>query len=284
MVAGLRPNKRKILWSGAGRRSPDIAKAAKKHPELRTFIMQHSSYDLVIVSGRRPELLERTLDSFNEKVFSNFAFDNVIVNVDPFGGSKDDGRRVNEIIKRFFPSSQILNQEKACFTSAVKRLWALSKSDVLFHLEDDWEALEKIIPEDIEDWIDETNKAVTLCNKNNFYDFKSKYRFQNRKKKYLLRKSRNYQFPVFTTSPCFLDGDFARKCAKLLDVRLDPEKQFYRKVNEELERFVSRFTNRNLLGEYGPYMIRDIGREWRKDRSIVKIVDENACSKWIVRS
>ncbi|EBU8132126.1 hypothetical protein BZU93_27590, partial [Salmonella enterica subsp. enterica] len=84
--------------------------------------------------------------------------------------------------------------------------------------------------------------------------------------------------PVFTTSPSFLRGDFARRCADLMDERFDPEKQFSSDVNPRLERFVSGY--RNLLVGGGPdYLIVDTGRCWRDSRGITKSIN-NAVSTW----
>ncbi len=41
--------------------------------------------DIALVSGRRPELLARTLASFGTDLFAGFAIDGVFANIDPVG-------------------------------------------------------------------------------------------------------------------------------------------------------------------------------------------------------
>jgi hypothetical protein len=43
-------------------------------------------YDLTILAGARPELLSRTLSSFQRNVFDKNPPNNVYSNVDPWGG------------------------------------------------------------------------------------------------------------------------------------------------------------------------------------------------------
>jgi hypothetical protein len=50
-------------------------------------------YDLTILAGARPELLSRTLSSFQRNVFDKNPPNNVYANIDPWGG----GRRSQEI-------------------------------------------------------------------------------------------------------------------------------------------------------------------------------------------
>ena len=46
--------------------------------------------DVCMVAGRRPDLIQTTLDSFNANLFRNFTVDRFIVNIDPVFGSDDD--------------------------------------------------------------------------------------------------------------------------------------------------------------------------------------------------
>ena len=241
--------------------------------------MQNYSYDMTLVCGARPDLLDKTLESFSKKVFCNFNFNKIIANVDPFGGDEQEQEEVGGVLKKYFSNALVLNQEKACFTSAVKRLWSHTSSSIIFHLEDDWEFLEDIHPEDIEGSITSTNKSIVLCHKGNFFGAKEEFRFVTKRVKIGPFKIYKKNFPIFSTSPCFLEGDFARTCANHLDTRFDPEKQFYSGVNKNLEGYVGAYTNKNMLGERGPYVIKDIGRLWRAQKGIKKIT-EDARSQW----
>ena len=102
--------------------------------------------DLTIVGGSRPDLLERTLKSFNEKMFLNFEIGTVFVNLDPFGGNEVDRSACIDIINYYFINPQISCPENNSFGLAVKNLWSKPKSQVFFHLEDDWESNIVITP------------------------------------------------------------------------------------------------------------------------------------------
>ena len=81
------------------------------------------SYDLVLVCGRRPVLLERTLASFCRTVFPAFRFANVLVNIDPFCGTVADGHACADLIRAAFPDAQIFMPDRPGFGAAVIRLW-----------------------------------------------------------------------------------------------------------------------------------------------------------------
>ena len=115
-------------------------------------IMQNSpasqpSLEIAIVSGGRPDLLRRTLASFQELLFENFAIGRVSINIDPWF---KEGRFVREcasIAGDFFPSAVILSPDSPSFGHAVKRLWQQSKCEFIFHLEDDWILEEPVLPD-----------------------------------------------------------------------------------------------------------------------------------------
>lgn len=70
---------------------------------------------------------------------------------------------------------------------------------------------------------------------------------------------------MFTTAPSLLRGDFSRHTANLLE----PEKQFYKRLNEQLERYVAPFSSTLLWDDRG-FVITDLGGDWREQRGIRK--------------
>jgi hypothetical protein len=237
------------------------------------------TYDLCIVSGRRPDLIERTLASFQEQVFRHFALRRVLVNIDPFCGTEQDGDEVARIVTRFFPAAELFRPEQASFGAAVRRLWQATSADIVLHLEDDWIALEPITPADVEGRLAGRVAALTLMTAEKHWSGGSPY--QTRRKKYRIAGVPVWSRRVsrFSTSPCFLSGPFARTCAGMMDARLDPEKQFYDAVNAPLERFSEGWDALFLVGKRAPNVIEDIGRDWREQRSISKTV-VNGVSIW----
>lgn len=229
--------------------------------------------DVCLVAGRRPDLIRATLDSFNAKLFQNFTVGRFIANIDPIFGSVDDQARCIEVIRSFFPAAHISEPAEPGFCAAVKRNWAATEADVIFHLEDDWLLHRTIAPPDIAEF-ETVPRIGQICfnHAQKRWDVRNRgpFEFGRRRKKIMgfptpFRTRR----PRFTTSPGFLRGSFARACAALMDEKFDPEKQFFKGVNQPLEAFSDAYLNM-VIGDAPDYMITDIGRAWRLHRGIEK--------------
>ncbi|PCH49534.1 MAG: hypothetical protein COC17_08320 [Hyphomicrobiales bacterium] len=237
-------------------------------------MVENKTYDLTIVSGRRPELLEATLESFFKKIINNIGFTNFYANVDPFCGTLEDGDKCCEIIKHYFPTCHIFRPEKASFGHAVKRLWQATTSDYVLHIEDDWLMLEDIHRSDVELLFNNETKTVSFMTKEKDWNGKNLHHQAYRKNKLLGLTYSRTRINVHTTSPCFLDGEFARMSGKLLDGDFDPEKQFRNGVNPDLESYALQYKNRFFIGTKQNIVCEDIGRDWRNSKNINKnIVD-----------
>lgn len=231
--------------------------------------------DITVVSGRRPELLERTLSSFADLVFPNFEPGRAIVNIDPFCGTNEDTERCVEIAHRYLPDPTVLVQETASFGASVKRLWMATSAPFVLHLEDDWIALENIEPRSVFPLFEGQTRMVSLmCTSKNW---NGRDRYHCRRKRitfFYLSRHPDPKRPVFTTSPSFIEGEFARRCGMLMNPDLDPEKQFHNKRNHALQSYASGYANRFLIGRKRPMVIADIGRDWRDAQRIEKrIID-----------
>lgn len=235
--------------------------------------------DVCIVAGRRPDLLRRTLTSFSQNLFRYFDIQRIIANIDPIFGSEADHQECVDLICSYDADAEITSPKEPGFCSAVVSNWSRSSAPIVLHLEDDW-LLNRAITEDhLEPFFHKPLIAQIAFNhayKNWDRDKKGSYCYQRRAVPLLpLIKSK---FPVFTTSPSFIRGDFARTAATLMDVNYDPEKQFMRRVNPQLERFVVQYRN-YIIGDIGDFYITDLGREWRETRGIEKSI-VNAQSYW----
>ncbi|WP_457580222.1 glycosyltransferase family 2 protein [Ensifer canadensis] len=239
-----------------------------------------TAIDICIVAARRPHLLAETLDSFSNRVFANFEIGKVFMNLDPIFGDQRDHLECIELFKRHFPHGIIFQPQDAGFPQAVKRLWSATTAEIVFHLEDDWIALTEIDQKATYPFNDGSVAQVSLLTAEKKWDTKEKGNFHNRNeyvkvlgiKFPLFRK-----FPIFTTSPCFIRGEFARGAAALMDVTKDPEKQFYYGVNRPLESYVRKFRSYIFAPESKP-VIADIGRDWQRTKNIKKIVHDGASS------
>ncbi len=239
-----------------------------------------SEFDVTIVSGRRPELLKKTLGSFQDNLFRNFEVSNVFVNIDPFGGSDEDQVRCVDVVLQYFPDARIYQPEECSFTKAVKTLWQMPSKKYFFHLEDDWVLHEPIFPSQIADEFKGKTRQVSLMCKEKNWNGTDKYHGYRKKLKLMGVKVWHWHKPEFTTSPSFIENSFAKKCASMMDEGLDPEKQFQGNQNPPLEDFSSQYRNRFHVGQKQPNIITDIGRAWRAKQGLIKHV-ENGVSTWV---
>jgi hypothetical protein len=197
--------------------------------------------DLLLIAGRRPDLIETTLTSINEKV--NVDFVNVIVNLDAWAGNEIDHQKAKDVILRFYPNAEINEPKTPGFTKAVKYLWSSVKSDYAFYTEDDWIWNVELDQKDL------INTGSGMLRFNNIH---------------------NEGREDYGTSPCVITKTFAHEASSVLNLNLDPEKQI--RSNPQLFNIVNTHTVKNLT-KYG-ICITDIGRDWRDERDIVKVVKD----------
>ncbi|KQR33632.1 hypothetical protein ASF91_06530 [Rhizobium sp. Leaf155] len=228
--------------------------------------------DICLVAGRRPELLERTLKSFQASMFDRFEIANFYANIDPIFGDTDDEAATIAVIRSLFPNAHIHTPEQPGFCKAVKYLWQQARSEILFHLEDDWLLDEQLDPTEVfRIFSDEDVAQLSLNHYHKHWNFRYGHFHRRWERRTILgiRFKVGRPFPLFATSPSFLRTDFARTAASLMDDRYDPEKQFYDGINPAMEDFVRPYKN-YMLGTKKRFLITDIGREWRDERKLTK--------------
>lgn len=235
-------------------------------------------YDITLIAGHREALLARTLESFTRDVFANFRIRRLIANLDPFMGDAAEGDRCAALIRSHFPDALIFRPETPDFASAVIRAWAATTAPRVLHLEDDWLALEPIGPDRIEPLFEPDVGAVTfMCltkHTRGLYHQTSR-RVVKRGRRIVEDRLVN----AFSTSPGVFDGDFLREAARRMKPGLDPEKQFFRQINPELEAHALPRRCMFLRGATRRELIVDIGREARAAQGLVKLY-ENGASVW----
>lgn len=270
-------------WEWAVRKtalSPRIRTARRAVSDSASENSQSELMDVCIVSGRRPDLLAETLQSFGERLFSHFEIKSVYVNIDPIFGNEDDHEQCEVAIRSFFPGVRIFSPTLASNCAAVARLWAATTAPVVFCMEDDWivnEPVESTILAPFQDPSVAQVSFETPGNKRGDYGAlqvrESWIRIFGRR---LPLKTR---VPLFTMSPSFVRGSFARQAARLMDVSLDPDRQFSYGMNVDLEAFARPFNNYIHRGSNG-FVVSDTGLKWREERGIAKEV-RNGQSYWL---
>jgi hypothetical protein len=230
------------------------------------------SIDLTLVAGSRPELLQRTLESFKKHVFGFIPISQVFVNIDLHGGTESDRNKCIEIILNFFPDARVSTPTVSSFGSAVKHLWSLPQTENFLHLEDDWVAIQDIRIDRLKLPQDARTKQWFLVKPQVSQSILTSYRFRPvRGIPFFLP---NPSSPAFTTSPSILNSAFAHRVSRMMKPDLNPEKQMFNGLNPLLEKELNNFRSKALVSWWQKPLIIDIGREWQKARGIqVEIVN-----------
>ena len=138
-------------------------------------------------------------------------------------------------------------------------------------MEDDWEILGPVLPQDIEPRLVGKVMQVQLSKLDRYYLPKT-YAFRTSWRSILglkFIKRVHVDRPIFTTSPSFLVSDFAKTCAGMMDPGRDPEKQLY-SGESPLTAFTSGYLNHPLMRPGRKAIVRDLGRPWLAERGITK--------------
>jgi hypothetical protein len=235
------------------------------------------SVDLVLICGRRPSLLAQTLASFGQKVFPHFQFANIIANIDPFMGDEAAGDDCADLLRAAFPPDRgqlhLLRPEVAGFAAAVQRAWRATRSDFVFHLEDDWTAREDITAQSFFELMQpEDVQAVTLV-----CATKHTRGLPHQTSRRITRGPRgeiveDRLVNAFSTSPGMFKGPFLRAAAEVMNPAFDPEKQFYKRLNPALEALALPYRCMFLRGASERIAIDDIGRDYRDQVGLKKLL------------
>ena len=122
------------------------------------------------------------------------------------------------------------------FGGAVKWAWSRTTVDIVLHLEDDWTLLNTIKPKMVEDCFryasEVKNIKLSRRVKMESADGSSETKFREKEKQRILPDGtiKTYHIPSFGTSPRFMDGNFSRSVASLMNPEFDPEKQMKKNI------------------------------------------------------
>lgn len=236
-------------------------------------------YDVTLIAGRREVLLQQMLASFSERVFRHFPIRHVIVNIDPFMGDAAEGDRCEALVRGFFPDATIFRPPEPDFATAVARVWAATTAPRVMHLEDDWVALEDITADRLEPLMaDEDVRAVTFMCRNKHT---RGLPHQTAKRVTRVREVGRQETLInaFSTSPGVFDGEFVREAARRMQPGLDPERQFSRMTNPEMEAHALPYRCMFMNGTRTRMLIEDIGRAYRDEHGLVRVL-ENGIALW----
>lgn len=240
------------------------------------------NFDLTFVSGARPDLMEKTLQSFSKFIFRNLIFENAYFNIDPIFGGEAEVKECAKIAKSFFSGSIIYTPSQPSFGAAVKRLWLSTANNHVLHLEDDWEidypVLESVVFQKLTGDVGMLQLAIESREK-----YGDDFLYITKRKRILGYEIYSKRVNAYGTSPRFFRKGLCLSFGALLKERLDPEKQVYKNKNARLSRAHMPWKCAILYGENGAPLIRDLGRDWRSARNISK-VDKNGRASWVIKN
>jgi hypothetical protein len=219
--------------------------------------------DIVVIATRRSDVLERTLSSFARNLFNRVRIEQLYLNIDPLWADEREDAKVEQLCRSIVPRVVIRRPERPSFGAAVKWGWSQPQSEWFLHLEDDWELTRPI---------DLTRVAREMR-----YKRVAQVCFGRTGKEW---RRGIFRYHRFVLCPSFFKSSFARMASALMIPELDPEKQFYNGMNPALAAAVKPFRICSHGGRFGSHCLVDIGREWRRQRGITKII-ENGVSQWI---
>lgn len=211
-------------------------------------ILNESNICVTTTAMPRPELLEQTYRSFQDKIkWLDFKKMTLFLNIDLFPSNEglDKKEELLEIGRRYF-GSVITNKirEPASFPLAVRWLFSNVDKEFVLNIEDDWELLSDI-PEEIGAY------------------------FANPEIMQVGLRAWRLSDPRFVLSPSFLRGSFCKLVAKQMTGNKNPEFQI-RGLNPYR-------TEKAFI--YWPFdenkiVLKDLGRGWIKTTKFVRGGDD----------
>ncbi len=220
--------------------------------------MKKIKIDVVLIATLRPEILEITLNSFYHKLLKNFDV-RLILNVDPIGDKKYTKLDIIKVCKKYFSNIILRSPQSASFSKAVKWGWQQVKSDIFFHLEDDWCLKKNVDGKVVNDYfLDPNIVSISLNIKSN-----KEYAEQPEKTK----DPNDKLYIGLALRPSFFRTLYIKEQLQKFDIKLDPEKQFSRNISTK------KFLN-PIFKYYGGIndgsMIIDTGKYWREKNKFKK--------------
>jgi len=205
--------------------------------------------DITTSATVRPDILERTFSSFRENLLNDNHEYRLVINIDPIGELDKTPDDVLAVARKHFSNVIHRIPESPCFTDAVMWCWGQAESDLIFHLEDDWEMVRAIDLDQLLATISELPKydSFLLCRRKMKGSNDSTNRVQT-----VSRLSLN---------PNFIRKRFVHKAITLMSVSKNPEKQL-RKVDPECGPFIKSTHHVRYTEQGSGIIVRDIGREW----------------------
>ena len=218
--------------------------------------------DITMTAVFRPEVLEKTLTSFRHNLFGSFEKYKLVVNIDPVtaGATSQD---VLKVIYKFFKEDQVKYNipKEAHFGKALVWCWNNIESDYVFHLEDDWELINKVDMNDLLN-IHKDPRIATA----RLIIIKGKYMDSYKKDGSLYYTLNN----KLSLNPCLIKASYIKGIVPLMDENKNPELQIvHAKTTSKLGQYSAKWNHVILNNKNNP-LVKNIGKDWRKEIGLIR--------------
>ena len=231
--------------------------------------------DIAMTATRRPEIIRRTLESFVNNLFGTTDNLRLIINIDPIG-LPINSLKVVDVVREYFDDIVYNLPEKADFNTAFRHVLSSCRSDFVFHLQDDWEAM---YPIDFDKMVEilTTEKDLALLRLSMFASEKD--RLVNWDTCSFPWNGNYFECPYdkqkrfgFCGHPSLIKRKFLDATVPLMNRLHNPENQFHTffKIVEQIDNW--RYGV--FIDPDSPPNVTDIGREWMIQNKWLKNSDK----------
>lgn len=185
--------------------------------------------DITMTAVKRPGILQGTLKTFCERLFTERDRYRLIINIDPVG-EKVKPKEVLRVCKMFFKKEQIVYRvpKKASFPKAVIWIWSQVEAPWVFHVEDDINLLREVDINHMIEILKNHKKLACLRmprmkipKKKTIRVFGSPYFFNE--EGFYVAKDQKRQFGL---NPVLIRSEFINAAVPRMVETINPEKQF----------------------------------------------------------
>jgi hypothetical protein len=238
--------------------------------------------DICITATKRPELLTRTLESFEKNLFKDLKKFRAVINIDDAGPKERKAREVLYLCKKKFGEVVHRYGTQPHFGRAFHWVWSNSSSDLMFHLEEDWELLVSV---DLEKYMAMFKKHKKLAHLRLSWvkttktckNWRSQFPFNGD----FFECPKNVRGSVgWCGHPSFNDKRFVKKVLKFLNPNQNPEKQI--KKGGDIGKILNSWRFGVYSSQNSSAQIRDIGRLWMAKNGFKKREPKYFFTQWDV--
>jgi len=228
----------------------------------------------------RPELLFQTYKSYTSKLKGiNFQKSTLYINIDP-SPNNENINKVIDVCQKFFGKVITRIPKKANFTYAVWWCFNQPKGKYFFHLEDDWELMEEIHIKDIIERMENNNALLLSLNKDKMH--------WSGKVKGVMKSAHHFKEPKngLKPEPALVPGlwnknNFKKIFLETFNIYHNPEHTLKVKWRKNWRKNLENFPV--IFWKPGIEISKDIGREWREERNIVRKYNKKQWFSWDIK-